>query len=148
MAKMALTHDISEIWTGDIPSTLNQHEGVKEAKESKTQELYKKHGFEIEDYDQTNYGLETNMLILKIADYMEALHKCVEEKRLGNTHMEGAYNQIESKLDECLNLLESALVRIFPASLDGDLNSRIDQIKSIHRGTEVNLREESATWGA
>lgn len=139
IVEKALVHDISEIWTGDIPTPLGANFEVKKAKKAKAYELYSKHSYA----PYANDDIDT--LIIKIADYMEALHKCVEEKRLGNTYMERAYNDIDKRMHKTFKDLHLYICADYPSYKN--LNERLSKIQALHSGTEVNLREESATWG-
>ncbi len=119
----ALYHDMSEILTGDMPTPVKYNDetlssAYKLIEEKATSKLLDTHNPLIKDYIQpyTDNSLlsDYEKKILKAADKLSALIKCIEEEKSGNREFLSAYksihtNLVEMNLDEVNYFLENML---------------------------------------
>lgn len=81
----ALTHDMAEQFTGDMPAPAKRAMGIRESfgaiEEHALQTLHL--SFPLDSGDS---------MILKMADVLDGMLFCITERRLGNVGIEGAYN--------------------------------------------------------
>lgn len=111
----ALTHDLSELYTGDIPAIIKRRNSVI-GEELRSMES------EIERSMGLNFNITSEEeIILKIADTMELLLYCIEQKRMGNTTLDEVFNngflfiygsEIPNS-DICLNEIIETLMEVY-----------------------------------
>lgn len=108
IASLALYHDTAEVVSGDLPTPVKYYnQNMKSAYaeieqainnrllESLPKELSKKYSsYLLPDESSLEYK------IMKIADKLSAYIKCIEEKQLGNTEFDQAYNRLNKVLEE------------------------------------------------
>ncbi|MEF9852735.1 MAG: 5'-deoxynucleotidase [Hydrogenoanaerobacterium sp.] len=128
----AMYHDASEIITGDLPTPIKYYsEGLKENYKAleKTALQSIKSGLPDdlqEDYDEVLCCKDTEILaIVKAADKLSALIKCVEEERGGNREFATARASTEKAIAQMhLPEAEIFLKEFFPA-----YNFTLDELK-------------------
>lgn len=77
---VALTHDLPEQYTGDMPANVKRDSILKERMDALEEEFVEQYalGWPLTDEEK---------LVLKWADTLEGLLFCLEQKRLGNTNL-------------------------------------------------------------
>jgi len=80
----ALSHDLAEYKTGDIPSPTKRACAMGDAVEEMEAKLLKEHGFKF-------LLNESEQRILMMADRMSGMLRCIIERRLGNAGIEYVY---------------------------------------------------------
>ncbi len=118
LALIGLYHDANEIITGDMPTPVKYHDAeirnaYKKVEDMANQKLLS----QLPDYMQSYYepiffkkeGDEELWKLVKAADKLSALIKCIEEKKAGNQEFATAYETIYQSLEK-MNREE---VRIF-----------------------------------
>ncbi len=119
----ALYHDMSEILTGDMPTPVKYNDqtlssAYKLIEEKAINNLLATHNKEVGEFIKpyTNSSLLTDYerKILKSADKLSALIKCIEEEKSGNREFLNAYksiykNLVEMDLEEVNYFLENML---------------------------------------
>lgn len=136
-AMLALYHDASEVFTGDLPTpvkyfTGDLHEKYNEIEIEARQKLLRALPEELRPaYAPIVTDLEKDPLwpLVKAADILSALLKCAEEKRGGNSEFNEAYESTRRRL-ESLHLKEAdwfldRFAGSFLKTLD-ELNKNID----------------------
>lgn len=108
IATMAMFHDASEVFTGDMPTPIKYfnanitHE-YKKIEQVAEQKLLAMVPPELNEAYQkiidSNTMDETEKKILKAADTIAAYLKCVEEIRFGNHEFQPAYKRLETLLN-------------------------------------------------
>ncbi len=105
----ALYHDMSEILTGDMPTPVKYNDkslslAYKLIEEKATNKLLDSHHpllkSYIEPFSSSNLLNEYEKKLLKAADKLSALIKCIEEEKSGNKEFNSAYQSIKKNLDE------------------------------------------------
>ncbi len=86
----ALTHDLSETNTGDIPSPTKRALGMSELDDENT---LRRHGL----YTSLT---ESEARTLSLADKMEGLLFCLEEIHMGNRHVEPVADKYQEYIEE------------------------------------------------
>lgn len=108
-ALLALYHDASEIFTGDLPTPVKYHDSqitaaYKQVEAAANERLFAELPTVLSDYyvDCFSAASEDEYLwqLIKSADKLSALIKCVEEIRTGNTEFDKARISIEDYLDK------------------------------------------------
>ncbi len=105
-AMLALYHDASEVFTGDLPTpvkyfTAGLHEKYEEIETEARKKLLATLPKEMQDaYRPYVTDLESDTLwpLAKAADTLSAFLKCAEEVRDGNREFQEAYESIKEKL--------------------------------------------------
>ena len=105
-AMLAVYHDVSEVFTGDMPTpvkyfTDDMRDRYREIEEKAREKLVKTLPEELRDsYKIYISDLEKDPLfpLVKAADTLSAYLKCVEEKQAGNSEFEEAFRMTEQKL--------------------------------------------------
>ena len=105
-AMLALYHDASEVFTGDLPTpvkyfTAGLHEKYEEIETEARKKLLATLPVEMQDaYRPYVTDLEADPLwpLAKAADTLSAFLKCAEEVRDGNREFQEAYESIKEKL--------------------------------------------------
>lgn len=89
----ALTHDIAEQWTGDIPAPAKRALGIRAEFGRIEDEVLGKLAL--------SFPTDANdTIVLKLADAMDGMLFCINERRLGNTHVEAAFDNFSSYVKE------------------------------------------------
>ena len=109
IAVFALYHDISEIITGDLPTPVKYCNSqilgsYREVESGAQQQLLKKLPAELrQDYADAVTGncTEEEKAIIKAADKLSALIKCVEEIKNGNSEFSKAHESCLSAVQGC-----------------------------------------------
>lgn len=119
LALIGLYHDANEIITGDMPTPVKYHDQEIKTAYKKVEDManrkllnqlpdYMKPYFEkilfIQDGDEELWKL------VKAADKLSALIKCIEEEKAGNSEFSTAYRTIENSLIE-MNMPEIEIFR-------------------------------------
>ena len=105
-AMLALYHDASEVFTGDLPTpvkyfTTGLHEKYEEIETKARQKLLGTLPKELQpSYQPYITDLEKDPLwpLAKAADTLSAFLKCAEEVQVGNQEFQGAYDSTKAKL--------------------------------------------------
>lgn len=113
IAVLALYHDTSEIITGDMPTPIKYYdENIKKSYKkiehaAQTRLLNLLPEYLQEDYKEPIFTLcdQDSKKIVKAADKLSALVKCIEEIRMGNDEFKSAKNTIEKAINN-MNLPE------------------------------------------
>ena len=102
---LALYHDATEVFTGDLPTPIKYNEGIRSAyasiEENARGQLISKLPPEMqEEYGSILSMRESDELtrLCKIADVLSAYIKCIEEEKSGNTEFKDAKLATEKKL--------------------------------------------------
>jgi len=113
-AAIAIYHDASEIITGDMPTPIKYYnqsiqDAYKKVEEAATERLLSMLPEDLRDYYESMFTQKEEDLYLwklvKAADKLSALIKCIEERKTGNTDFINAESSISSIINE-LNLPE------------------------------------------
>lgn len=116
-ALIALFHDSTEIITGDMPTPIKYHNGnIQDAfkeieKEAANRLLHMLPGDFFEEYESLYFQKEEDTYLwklLKAADKLSALIKCIQEEKAGNTEFVNAKESIIVSLEE-LDLEEAKI---------------------------------------
>ncbi len=97
LLRYAIHHDVAEIDTGDIPFSVKRtHPEIKQILEK------------IEDHHAAYLSLATvfsdeDHRRLKVADYLECLIFCIQQKRLGSRTMDPVVNNLRKALQTLVN---------------------------------------------
>ena len=105
-AMLALYHDASEVFTGDLPTpvkyfTAGLHEKYEEIETEARKKLLATLPVEMQDAYRpyvTDLEADPLWLLAKAADTLSAFLKCAEEVRDGNREFQEAYESIKEKL--------------------------------------------------
>ena len=106
LAVLAVYHDASEILTGDLPTPIKYHDGA-------IRDAYKKVESAADDkllamlpeslraaYEPAFHASEEEERLVKAADKLSALCKCIEERKTGNREFLSAEEQTRRALEE------------------------------------------------
>lgn len=104
----ALYHDISEIYTGDLPTPIKYHNNaISESYKQIEREACERLLFKLPDSLQAAYrdalehdGASEEAVLIKAADKLCALIKCVQERRFGNREFDEAYETILASVEK------------------------------------------------
>lgn len=109
---LALYHDLCEVYTGDMPTPVKyfnseMRESYRKIELASANKLISKLPSELrEEYekillpDKEDSALREELALVKAADKLSALIKCMEELNQGNTEFRTAYQSTKSKIDE------------------------------------------------
>lgn len=132
IAVLGIFHDTTEIITGDLPTPIKYYapeirDAYKNVEDIAANQLLA----ELPDKMQSAYsdimhecGEEYEIILLKAADRLSALIKCMEEKNMGNSDFNRAYDTIKASIDE-MNIEE---VKYFVEHFLPSYNRTIDEI--------------------
>lgn len=103
---LALYHDTAEIFTGDLPTPVKYfstalREAYRQVEDESVQRLVNMLPQELQaDYEPLlmSQGTEEELRIVKAADKLSALIKCIEELRQGNREFEKARKSTEKAI--------------------------------------------------
>lgn len=131
-AMLALYHDASEVFTGDLPTpvkyfTTGLHEKYEEIEQEARQKLLHTLPKTMQpSYEPYILHMETDPLwpLAKAADTLSAFLKCAEELKAGNQEFHGAYDSTKEKL-QALHLKE---VDWFMDHFAGSFEDTLDQM--------------------
>lgn len=131
IALLAMYHDASEILTGDLPTPIKYYnEEIKTAyKQIEDQASSNLYGMIPEDlapdYSFIKDGIDKNSMdykIIKAADKISALIKCIEEDKAGNTEFKKAQKAQLKAIKEielpCVKVFMDEFIPSFKLSLD------------------------------
>ena len=114
----ALYHDTSEILTGDLPTPVKYHNpGIKNAYKQVEREAREKLVGMLPPEMQPHYGQYMNVKnaservqqLVKAADKLSALMKCMEEEKMGNRE----FVQARKTLRDALEAMDLQEVKVF-----------------------------------
>ncbi len=132
VAMLAIYHDASEIITGDMPTPIKYHDEniikaykqvEKAANESLFSMLPNDIAAEYQDYFKKNEDDSERWKLVKAADKLSALIKCVEEEKSGNTEFVKAKQSIMESITE-FNMQE---VELFMAEFFEPFTKTLDE---------------------
>ncbi len=132
----ALYHDMSEILTGDMPTPVKYNDeslssAYKLIEEKATANLLETHNPLIKDFIEpfacASLLNDYEKKILKAADKLSALIKCIEEEKSGNKEFSSAYKSIYANLTN-MNLDE---VNYFLENMIPAYNLSLDELAKI-----------------
>lgn len=129
LAVLAMYHDVSEVFTGDMPTPVKYFNPKLRALYGEVEQLANKtlwHTLpeEIQPcYEEALLGSSDEYAVLiKAADTMSAFMKCVTEKAAGNDEFNAAYDSIYKRLQD-MNLPEVNLfLKVYVPSLTKSLD--------------------------
>tara|TARA_R110000796_G_scaffold252638_1_gene389679 strand:- start:6281 stop:6781 length:501 start_codon:yes stop_codon:yes gene_type:complete len=110
----ALTHDVTEAYTGDMPSPLKwAHPEVKKVLD-KVEEKYE----ELLGVDQYSIISAEEKILYKQADMFELLFFCMKQRRMGNTNMNKVFSKgveflASQKLNDRGSRLLGQLIKLY-----------------------------------
>ena len=133
---IGLYHDANEIITGDMPTPVKYHDsGILDAYKKVEEKANRKLLSLLPEYMQSYYeeiffpkeGDEELWCIVKAADKLSALIKCIEEKKAGNREFSTAYQTIERALKE----MEMEEVEIFMRDFLPSFDKTLDELQEL-----------------
>lgn len=134
---IGLYHDANEIITGDMPTPVKYHDsGILDAYKKVEEKANRKLLSLLPEYMQGYYEevffpqegeLEALWSIVKAADKLSALIKCIEEKKAGNREFSTAYQTIERALKE----MEMEEVEIFMRDFLPSFDKTLDELQEL-----------------
>ena len=133
---IGLYHDANEIITGDMPTPVKYHDsGILDAYKKVEEKANRKLLSLLPEYMQGYYeevffpqeGEEALWSIVKAADKLSALIKCIEEKKAGNREFSTAYQTIERALKE----MEMEEVEIFMRDFLPSFDKTLDELQEL-----------------
>lgn len=133
---IGLYHDANEIITGDMPTPVKYHDsGILDAYKKVEEKANRKLLSLLPEYMQGYYeevffpqeGGEALWSIVKAADKLSALIKCIEEKKAGNREFSTAYQTIERALKE----MEMEEVEIFMRDFLPSFDKTLDELQEL-----------------
>lgn len=133
-AMLALYHDASEVFTGDLPTpvkyfTTGLHEKYEEIEKGAREKLLSTLPKDMQPtYAPYVLHMEQDPLwpLAKAADTLSAFLKCAEELKTGNQEFQGAYTSTKKKLQD-LHLKE---VDWFLTHFAGSFEETLDQMNN------------------
>ncbi len=136
LALIGLYHDANEIITGDMPTPVKYHDrdirdAYKKVEDMANRKLLEK----LPDYMRKYYesiffkksGDEELWKIVKAADKLSALIKCIEETKAGNQEFSTAYRTIEKALKE----MKMEEVDIFMSEFLPSYDKTLDELQKL-----------------
>ncbi|MCI8964206.1 MAG: 5'-deoxynucleotidase [Eubacterium sp.] len=133
---ISLYHDANEIITGDMPTPVKYHDsGILDAYKKVEEKANRKLLSLLPEYMQSYYeeiffpkeGDEELWRIVKAADKLSALIKCIEEKKAGNREFSTAYQTIERALKK----MEMEEVEIFMRDFLPSFDKTLDELQEL-----------------
>lgn len=133
---IGLYHDANEIITGDMPTPVKYHDsGILDAYKKVENKANRKLLSLLPEYMQRYYeeiffpqeGDEELWRIVKAADKLSALIKCIEEKKAGNREFSTAYQTIERALKK----MEMEEVEIFMTDFLPSFDKTLDELQEL-----------------
>ncbi len=133
---IGLYHDANEIITGDMPTPVKYHDsGILDAYKKVENKANRKLLSLLPEYMQRYYeeiffpqeGDEELWRIVKAADKLSALIKCIEEKKAGNREFSTAYQTIERALKK----MEMEEVEIFMRDFLPSFDKTLDELQEL-----------------
>lgn len=106
---LALFHDVSEIITGDMPTPIKYYDSIMKSAYRSVEQAAREHLVERlpedlrEEYEKAIFADESETelwRIVKAADKLSALIKCIEEEKSGNYDFVRAKETIEQSLKD------------------------------------------------
>ena len=108
IAVCAMFHDTSEIITGDMPTPIKYYnpeikEAYKKIEAVAEEELISMLPEDLRDEFKNLLACEDDELqpLIKVADKISALIKCIEERKAGNTEFKEAEAATRKRIEEC-----------------------------------------------
>ncbi|MCM1245348.1 MAG: 5'-deoxynucleotidase [Roseburia sp.] len=136
LALIGLYHDANEIITGDMPTPVKYHDrDIRDAYKKVEDMANRKLLDKLPDYMKSYYeniffkksGDEELWKLVKAADKLSALIKCIEEKKAGNQEFSTAYQTIEKALRD----MKMEEVDIFMEDFLPSYDKTLDELQKI-----------------
>lgn len=136
LALIGLYHDANEIITGDMPTPVKYHDrGIRDAYKRVEEMANRKLLEQLPDYMKPYYqdvlfmrgGDEALWRLVKAADKLSALIKCIEEEKAGNKEFVTAYETIT----EALHAMEMEEVEIFMQDFLPSYRRTLDELQRL-----------------
>jgi 5'-deoxynucleotidase YfbR-like HD superfamily hydrolase len=89
LLRAALVHDLAEHRLGDMPAPAKRELGIRGVFQKSEDDLLHEHDLFVGLTDEDEH-------VLKIADAMDGMLNCIQERRLGNTIISYIYNNFDS----------------------------------------------------
>ena len=104
----ALLHDVAECKTGDVPAPTKLELDVKECFDELEEKWLKEAGYTTLEIDKAQ------KLVVKIADILEGMAFCMEERKLGNRteQIQRAFSNYEDYLFNTLEVLSGVIMKM------------------------------------
>lgn len=136
LALIGLYHDANEIITGDMPTPVKYHDPtIRDAYKKVEDMANRKLLNQLPEYMKPYYeeiffpqeGEEELWRLVKAADKLSALIKCIEEEKAGNKEFSTAYETIRRSLEE----MQMEEVKIFVSDFLPFYNKTLDELQSL-----------------
>lgn len=136
LALIGLYHDANEIITGDMPTPVKYHDPeIRDAYKRVEEMANRKLLEQLPDYMKPYYervlfmkpGDEPMWKLVKAADKLSALIKCIEEGKAGNKEFSTAYQTIE----EALHAMKMDEVEIFMRDFLPSYDRTLDELQTL-----------------
>ncbi len=120
LGRVALVHDMREIFSGDIPATFKRKLRKDLGRDLRGLDDF---GTNSITNDESNMGFQGSSQIIKVADLIEAFVFCCEEQQLGNGAISEVRDDVEVQLRGAIQALNEQAHEFIshPMPIDSDL---------------------------